>query len=121
MNEAMNGNLTVCLPRKVCISKHMPSLSLVALKLDRLMLAIAQQGSYNCPTRLISRYIPSMAHSERRRKVLELLNTFTIVSYDNNEQNKVYDFVEYADKEYRWAYTSQYIQVFTEVGIWMPY
>lgn len=107
-------------PRSIVKALRTPRQSLIALKLNDILLFVAENEFTKFSARRINALIPSLAHSERRNKVLDMLNELVLTFRDEHRQIKVYDYVTYFKGEYFWAYTPEYAMYFSKAGINLP-
>lgn len=111
---------TIKIPNRVGRSRRSVSLSVIALKFQYILLSFAQNGYYSVRSFQITPLIPSMARIDRRSRVLEQLNSLSIVLSDTHEKVKVFAFLDCSDGVYSWGYTERYRELFAEAGIALP-
>lgn len=115
------SNLIISEPRSLVLNwRRQPKLSLVALKFNDLLLALAECGHVSYPAKYINSMLPSLSHSDQRNKILNQLNSLVLISVKDNSQLKVYEYVRYYEGQYTWAYTSEYVCYFLCSGIILP-
>ena len=123
MNTNFNpSNLFIRKPRSLVLNLRgrRPKLSLVALKFNDLLLALAERGHVSYPAKFINSMLPSLSHSDRRNKILDQLNSLVLTSVNDDLQLKVYEYVRYYKGQYTWAFTSEYVCYFLCSGIILP-